>query len=129
MVHITGVNLGTLIEQICGDVDRAGKVERSLAVAATGTNQLGIRGNQLSHSVQHAEACRRVDVHESTPSDGVSGQLRTSHVQEAEATRPPATFGVQVRTSGKQNIKHFGTTSADNRGRVEWTDGLVDFCL
>jgi hypothetical protein len=129
MVYIARVYLGTLIEQIRGDVDRTGKMERSLTVASTGMNQLGICGNQLSDSVQHAEVCRRVDVHESAPPDGVSGQLRTGPMQQAEATRPPATFGVEVGPSGKQSIKHLGTTSADNRWRVEWTDGLVDSCL
>src|SRR5262249_36244612 len=47
-------------------------------------------------------------------------------VQQAEATRPPVTLGVQLGPRGEQNIEHLGATDADDRGRVKGTDGLID---
>src|SRR6266404_495977 len=50
-------------------------------------------------------------------------------MQQAEAACPPATLGVQVSSSGEQNVEHLGTACVDDCGGVEWTDGFIDLGL
>jgi hypothetical protein len=47
-------------------------------------------------------------------------------MQQAEAACPPGTFGVQVSSSGEQNVEHLGTACVDDCGGVEWADGFID---
>src|SRR5262249_4526079 len=59
----------------------------------------------------------------------ISGKVTTGSMQQAETACPPATLGVQVCSSGEQNIEHFGTACVDDCGGVEWTDGFIVLSL
>src|SRR5262245_51338290 len=70
-----------------------------------------------------------MNVHEGPALYGISGQVTTGPMQQAEAACPPATLGIQVSPSGEHNVEHLGTASVDDWGGVEWTDGFIDLGL
>ena len=70
-----------------------------------------------------------MDVHDGTARDGVIGKLAIGPVQEAEATCPPTTPGVDVGPRGQQDVDHLGAATIDYRRRIKRADGIVDPCL
>ena len=63
MVNVAGIDLGAMIEKICGNLDRASEVQRGLAVAAAGMNALRVRFDQFAKAVHPTQAHRGMDVH------------------------------------------------------------------
>ena len=58
--------------------------------------------------------------------DGIGREFWIGRVQQPEATRPPATPGVDVRARIEQDVQHLPATDIDDGRRIERTDCLVD---
>ena len=61
MVHIARIDIRALIEQVLGDLDGRGEVQRSLSISTSGVNQRRIGCDQFLELVDHAEPSRRMD--------------------------------------------------------------------
>ena len=87
MVDVECVDVRAMIEQVGGDLDRAGEVERGLAVAAPGVHALWISLDELAQAVQAAEPRRGMNVHDGPALDGV---LRQLEIAVCRKPNPPA---------------------------------------
>ncbi len=129
VIDVAGIDLGAVIEQVRRDLDRAGEMERRLAVPAAGVHQVRVERDQFAQSVHHAQACRGVHVDDGAPLDRIGGQLGAGPVKSPKPARPPPTLRVQVGTRVEQDIQHRAAADVDDRGRIERAQRLVDLRL
>ena len=62
MIDVTGVDCGTVGQEVVRDIHSAREMQGRLPVATARVNELGIVGDQFHQSVEQAESCRRVHV-------------------------------------------------------------------
>ena len=112
VVDVECVDVGAMVEQERRDLDGAGEVERSLAIASPGVHALRISLDELPQTVQVAQARRGVNVNDGPTLDGVRRKLGIGRMQIAKSARPPLALGVDVRSGRKQDVDHRATPRA-----------------
>ena len=103
-----------MIEEVLGDLHRAGEVKRGLAVPAAGVDKRGVGRDQFAESVDQPQAGCRVRVHDGAALDGVGGQFGFRAMEEPESSGPPAALGVDVGAGFEQDIEHLATADPCN---------------
>src|SRR6185503_9075416 len=94
MIDVASVDVSAAIHQICGDFHCAGEMEWRLAIAPASVHKRRLSGDEFAQSVHQAEARCSMYIDDRPALDGVFGKVRFRAVQESEASRPPAAFGV-----------------------------------
>ena len=105
VIIIWRVNLGAMLEQKSGNLDRAGEMQRALAVAALRMDEGWVAGNQGRELRYHAEIGRRPDIDPGAAGNEGSGLIRVHLLQQAEAALLPAGPDIEVGAVGKQEIE------------------------
>src|SRR4051812_35569384 len=75
MVNIGGIDGCTPLQQQSRDLDSAGKVQRSLAIAASGVNEAGVAVEEFEELSLPSQARGGMSVEACASRDGVGGQL------------------------------------------------------
>jgi hypothetical protein len=105
VIIIERVDLGAVFEQKSGDWNRAGEMQRPLAVTALGMNEGGIACDRRHELRHHAEICRRPDVDPGAAGNEGSSLIRVHLFQHAEAAHFPAGPSIEIGAVGKQEIQ------------------------
>ena len=127
VIFVERVNLGAMLDQKSGDLDRAGEMQRPLAVAALGMDEGRIARDQGRELRHHAEIGRRPDVDPGAAGNEGSGLIRVHLFQHAEAALVPAGPGIEIGAVGKQEIEQLEIGARDMHGRAfEAEHRLVD---
>jgi hypothetical protein len=103
-------------------------MQRPLAVAAFGMDEVRIARNQSRKFLHHAKMGGRANVNPGAADNQGSSCNRIYLFQDAKAAIVPAGPGIEIRAMGKQQIEHVEPTAGDARGRASKAeDRLVDF--
>ena len=106
MIDVASIDVCAAIEQVLGDLDGAGAVQRRFAIAASCENQRRIPFDQLAQAIELPEVCGGEDVHDCAARDQGFGLLgRDVPLQQAEGTCPPIALEVQVRAVLDQDVE------------------------
>ena len=106
VIDVACIDVCAVIEQVPGDLDRAGAVQRGLAIAASCEHQRGIAFDQLAHAIELPEVCRGEDVHDRAARDQRRGLLRRDvPLQQAEGPGPPIALQIQIRAVLDQDVE------------------------
>jgi hypothetical protein len=104
MVNVASIDVGAVIEQEGGDLDRGREMEWELTVAAACVDEGWIGSEQLADAVDHAEPGGSVDVDASATRDEVFRKFGACGVENAEATGPPARTFIDVGAGVEQRV-------------------------
>ena len=127
VIIVERVDLGAMLEQKSGDLDRAGEMQRPLAVAALGMDERRIARDQGRELRHHAEIGGRPDVDPGAAGNERSGLFRAHLLEHAEAALLPAGPGIEIRAMGEQEIEQLEIGPRDMHGRaLEAEHRLVD---
>ena len=127
VVDVAGIDLRAVFEQVGGDLNRAGEVERSLAVAASGVHELRIALHQLAEPVHQPQPCRGMNIDLGPQRDGVSRQLRRRPC-EAVQNHPPTTgsFASRFAPAARRASIIAGLRAACEQRRIKRPQRLID---
>src|SRR5439155_10947161 len=125
MVDVASLDVSAVIEQIFGDFDRAGKMQRSLTIAAASVDEVGIGGDELAQFVEHGETSGGMRSDHRAALDSIRCKVRAGGVEQAKASSPPTAPGVNIRASGEKHIEHRATARVNDCRRVEWANGII----
>ena len=116
-----------MLDQKSGDLDRAGEMQRSLAVAAFGMDKSRIAGDQSRELLHHAEIGGGPDVDPGATGNERSGLFRGDLLEHAEAALLPTGPDIEIRTMREQQIEHREVGPRDMHGRpLEAEHRLID---
>jgi len=120
-------DVGAMLDQKSGDLDRAGEMQRPLAVATLGVDECRIAGDQSCELLHHAEIGGRPDVDPGAAGNERSRLFRLHLLKHAEAALLPAGPGIEIRTVGEQEIEQIEIGPRDMHGlALEAEHRLVD---
>ena len=106
MIDVACIDVCAMIEQVSGDLDRAGAVQRGLAIAASCEHQRGIAFDQLAEAIELPEVCCGEDVHDRAARNQGLGLLWCDvPLQQAEGPCPPIALEVQIRAVLDQDVQ------------------------
>ncbi len=110
VVHVTGVDIGAVVEKDLRHPDRRRDMQGGLAVAVARVHGRGIRRDDRPEFIRHAVPRRRMRVDPGTPGNEIPGQ-RALMVEYAEAAGPPVAARVDVGA---------GRSSRSTISRLPW---------
>ena len=124
MIDVARVDRRAMVEQVAGDVDRRGEVERGLAVAAARVHQRRVGRQQCVEPVDHAVPGGGVDVDHRATFEQERHQ-RSIVVEHAEAAGPPVAARVDVGAGLEQQVGHLAVVPVDGNQQRRGPEGLA----
>ena len=88
MVNVASVDFSSMIEQKSRDVDCRCKMQWQLAVTAARINKLRVVSQELADTVDHAQPCCRMDIHDGAARDEIICQVQNLQNRGLQSCRP-----------------------------------------
>jgi hypothetical protein len=126
VVDIAGVDIGAVLKQEIGNLDRPREMKGRLAISSAGMDQFGPAREQFTKRVDATESGGGMGIHDGTALNCVVGEFGRATIEQTESAGPPPAAGVDIGAGFEKRVQDFRGARVNNGGRVERSDRFID---